>query len=281
MMLAPQVRKDLSIQVANERKLIEGLLPAHMKFERFATTIFLSVTKNPDLLTVDRPSLIAAFIQAASWGLEPDTPANYCNIVKIGGKAALWPQYKGLLELAYRTGELLHTEARLVFPGDKFEYAFGLESVLRHEPIDGQRDGNNYTHCYAIVHKVDSVKQWDVMTRDEIIRIAKKSPAFSNANGPWKNHEQEMAKKTVYKRLLKTVRFSPEKAVILQQALEQDNHLDAGKNVVIDMPNGDIVTVEQEQDKSDKLAAQLNQEAQSITGVQPEQQGEYKDELPL
>lgn len=271
-MIAPQVRKELSLQINSERKLIEGLLPPHMKYERFATTIFLSVTKTPDLLTVERSSLIAAFIQAASWGLEPDTPAGYCNIVKIGGKAALWPQYKGLLELAYRTGELLHTEARLVFPDDELEYAFGLEGILRHVPKDKQRDGNNYTHCYAIAHKTDGVKQWDIMTRDEIMRIAKKSPAFANSNGPWKNHEQEMAKKTVYKRLLKTVRFSPEKAAILQQAIEQDNHLDGGKNVVIDVPDKDAIVIEQEQDKSDRLAEQIVGSGQNVV---------MDDELPL
>ena len=53
--------------------------------------------------------------------------------------------YRGLIDLARRTGEITSVYAHEVYEGDEFEYSYGLDKDLKHKPI-GEEDESKITH---------------------------------------------------------------------------------------------------------------------------------------
>lgn len=107
---------------------------------------------------------------------------------------------KGLIDLAYRSGEVKSIQSHVVCENDDFTYSFGLEPELKHVPA--LTDRGTPTHVYAVFCTKDGGYGFEVMTMEEIHEHARKySKAFSS--GPWKTNFEEMAKKTVLKRVLK------------------------------------------------------------------------------
>ena len=123
------------------------------------------------------------------------------------------PGYRGLVELARRSGQVQSVQARVVYHGDEFVYAYGLNPRLDHTP-SGKLDG--VTHVYAVIRYKDGGVDFDVMTKAEVDAVRQRSKA--STSGPWVTDYPEMAKKTVLKRLLKTAPMSVE----YQQAVAQD-----------------------------------------------------------
>lgn len=107
---------------------------------------------------------------------------------------------KGLLDLAYRSGEISVIQAQIVYENDDFNYSFGLEPQLIHKPAI--KDRGEPTHVYAMYRTKDGGFGYEVMSMDDVRAHAKKySKAYSN--GPWQTNFEEMAKKTVLKKVLK------------------------------------------------------------------------------
>jgi recombination protein RecT len=109
--------------------------------------------------------------------------------------------YKGLIELAHRSGELKSIEAHVVYSNDDFEFEFGLEPKLKHVPTM-DADKGEITWVYAIYHLVNGGYGFEVMSRAEIEAHRFKYSKASNSPA-WKNSWEEMAKKTVVKKVLK------------------------------------------------------------------------------
>ena len=123
--------------------------------------------------------------------------------------------YKGLLDLAYRSGEISVIQAHVVYSEDQFSYSFGLKPELKHIPASGERGEPVYV--YAIFHTKDGGYGFEVCSIDDIRAHAQRySKSFQN--GPWQTNFEEMAKKTVLKRVLK---YAPLKSEFLR-GLAQD-----------------------------------------------------------
>lgn len=180
-----------------------------------------SIAKTPELLECSQSSLAAACLQAAQIGLEPDGVLGFAYLVPYGKTATLIPGYKGLIDLARRSGKIVTIEARIVHAKDKFRYAFGLKPVLEHQPFQ-QDEAGALIAAYAIAHLKDGGHQWDVMWRREIEVIRKRSK-MGNA-GAWVSDYEEMAKKTVLRRLCKMLPASVE----LHQAVAMDERAEIG-----------------------------------------------------
>lgn len=60
--------------------------------------------------------------------------------------------YKGLIDLAHRSGELKSVQAHMVYANDEFEYQLGLEPALKHIPSMGDRGEKRCV--YAVYHEI-------------------------------------------------------------------------------------------------------------------------------
>jgi recombination protein RecT len=158
-------------------------------------------------------------MNAAQLGLEPNTPLGQAYLIPFKNHGVLETQfqigYKGMIDLAHRSGEITNIYAKEVYESDEFDYAFGLEPFLRHKPSTAS-DKGKITFYYAVYKLTNGGYGFDVMSYSDVAEHAKRySKAFEN--GPWQTNFDEMAKKTVLKRVLK---YAPIKTEFVRQIAE-------------------------------------------------------------
>src|SRR5262249_27584586 len=134
-------------------------------------------------------------------------------------------QYRGLVTLAMRHGDVLQIDANCVHSGDRFIWQEGLEPRLVHEPLislSPAMDGAGIIAAYAIATFAHG-KKFVVVVRRELdkAQALSKSPA-------WQVWPEEMCKKVAIKRLLKTVQLTPEVADAVDFDNAQEQGLDVG-----------------------------------------------------
>ena len=183
---------------------IAKALPSVLTPERFTRITLSALSTNAKLAETTPQSFLGAMMTAAQLGLEPNTPLGQAYLIPYRNHGVLECQfqlgYKGLIDLAYRSGEVSTIQAHVVYENDEFEYELGLEPKLRHVPAKSDR--GDPVFFYAVFRTKDGGYGFDVMSVDDVRAHAKKySEAYSN--GPWQTNFEEMAKKTVLKRVLK------------------------------------------------------------------------------
>lgn len=185
---------------------IEAALPKVITAERFTRMALTAVSSNPKLADCTPKSFMGALMQAAQLGLEPNTPLGQAYLIPYRNKGVMEVQYqtgyKGLIELAHRSGQFKNIEAHTVFENDTFEYEYGLEPKLVHKPALKDRGG--IIAFYAVFTLVNGGFGFEVMSKEDVDAHAKKySQGFNSSYSPWKTSYESMAKKTVLKQLLK------------------------------------------------------------------------------
>lgn len=198
---------------------IEKALPKHMDADRMARIALTTIRTNPKLLECSVPSLLGAVMQAAQLGLEPGL-IGHCYLVpfKNGKTGQSEVQfiigYKGMIDLARRSGNIESIYAHAVYANDTFEYEYGLHPKLVHKPA--MTDRGEFIGAYAVAHFKDGGYQFEFMPKEEIEKRRKRSKAASA--GPWVTDYEEMAKKTVIRHMWKYLPISIE----IQQQAAQD-----------------------------------------------------------
>lgn len=193
---------------------IEKALPKHMDADRLGRIALTTIRTTPKLLECNVPSLMGAVMQAAQLGLEPGL-IGHCYIIPYGKEATFIIGYKGMIDLARRSGQIQNIYAHAVYENDDFEYELGLEPKLVHKPATSSRGKIQYV--YAVAHFKDGGYQFEVMDMEEIEKRRKRSKA--SRNGPWVTDFEEMAKKTVIRHMWKYLPISVE---IQQQAVQDE-----------------------------------------------------------
>jgi recombination protein RecT len=131
--------------------------------------------------------------------------------------------FKGLADLAYRSGMVATLQSQVVYANDKFEFAFGINEKLEHTPkMDGER--GEPVSVYAYCRLKDGAFKFDIMSVADVNRIRDRSQGYKSAtkygkDHPWITDWSEMARKTVFKRLAKMLPLSSE----IREAVERDN----------------------------------------------------------
>lgn len=222
---------------------IKRALPAVITPERF-TRIALSALNNTPVLQQCTPmSFLAALMNAAQLGLEPNTPLGQAYLIPYKNKGTMECQfqigYKGLIDLCYRNGQIQTIQAQAVYENDYFEYEYGLEPRLVHKPAFSDR--GEVVYFYAVFKTVNGGFGMAVMSKEDIDLHAKTySKAFDSSFSPWKTDYVSMAKKTVLKQVLK---YAPIKTDF-QRALSTDESIKheisddmfSVKNEVVEIP---------------------------------------------
>lgn len=198
---------------------IKKALPSVITPERFTRIVLSALSTNRKLQETTPQSFLGAMMTAAQLGLEPNTPLGQAYLIPFKNHGVLECQfqlgYKGLIDLAYRSGEVSVIQAQVVYANDEFEYSFGLEPTLKHVPA--MSDRGDPTHVYAVFRTKDGGYGFEVMSMDDVRAHAMRySKAYSN--GPWQTNFEEMAKKTVLKKVLK---YAPLKSDFVR-AVAQD-----------------------------------------------------------
>ena len=283
--VAQQPKKDLAAMKPAEKvayllefrkDAIAAMLPRHLNAERLLKVAQIAATTTPALLECEIPSLISAIGQCAQMGLEPNTVLGHAYLIPFGAKnkAGQWIKnvqvivgYKGLIDLARRSGHIVSIAAHEVREKDTFELEYGLEEKLRHVPyLAGDR--GPILGYYAVAHMKDGGHAFDFMPNSEVMDIRNASQGYKQAiasaekhkktpTHPWIDHEVEMGKKTAVRRLAKMLPLSIE----FNTAVAVDDLSERGKQAHIDIIEGECVVREEEDTET------INQETGEITGA--------------
>jgi len=178
--------------------------------DRLLRVVASAMARNPKLNTCSRDSLYLCFNNSAQLGVEPNLLGECYYIPYRNNKTGIMEAqfilgYRGLIKILKQSGEVKSIEARCVKDGDFFRYSFGLNPSLIHEP---KNVSNELTHVYSIAVLNNGEKQFEVMTKAEVDAI--RNISKSKDSGAWVDFYDEMAKKTVVRRLCKYLDLSVE-----------------------------------------------------------------------
>ena len=187
---------------------IEKALPSTITADRFTRMALTAVSRNPMLASCNPQSFMGALMQAAQLGLEPETPLGQAYLIPFRNnkkgvtECQFQIGYKGLIDLAHRSGEFKNIEARVVYENDDFEYEYGLNPKLYHKPA--MKNRGKVICYYAVYNLVNGGFGFEVMSREDIEKHANAySQSYRRSSSPWQTNFDEMAKKTLIKRVLK------------------------------------------------------------------------------
>lgn len=244
---------------------IAKAMPAHCKPDRMVRVALTALTKTPKLALCTQESFFECLLSLSQWGLEPD--GRRAHLIPYGNKCTLIIDYKGYVELASRAG--IDVRAAMVYEGDIFVYSVG--QVRDHVPWVFRTDKNRPKErgkliaIYCQAEYAGGRPKAEAMTPEEVEKIRSRSQA-ANA-GPWKTDWDEMAKKTVFRRLSKWLPLSAD----IIDAMEAD----ADKLTI------DALSVKPAQSTVDQFAENLVNQSKSKTAIEDKRpEPEIVDEEP-
>ena len=214
---------------------IAKALPSVLTPERYTRMVMTALSTNPQLQSCTPESFLGAVMQAAQLGVEPNTPLGqaylipYKNKRKIGDKwydvleCSFQLGYKGLLDLAYRSGEVSIVDAQAVHENDEFSYEYGLEPKLKFKPA--LKDRGPVIAYYAMFRTRQAGYNFTVMSKEDIVAFKDQySQAAGSKYSPWNTNFDAMAKKTVLKQVLKYAPLKSDfvKAVAADETVKTD-----------------------------------------------------------
>lgn len=233
-------KEQIAYLLKSKQSEIEKMLPKHLNAERLLKVAQIAATTTPALAKCDVPSLIGAIGQCAQMGLEPNTVLGHAYLVpfntkrKDGEGNERWVNsvqviigYKGLIDLARRSGQIVSIAAHEVCEKDHFDLVYGLEEKLEHKPALGER--GKVIGYYAVAKLKDGGHCFEFMSQHQIDQIMVGTQS-KGKYGPWKDHPIEMGRKTVIRRLAKYLPLSIE----FQTAAALDSMAEAGKDQKLD-----------------------------------------------
>lgn len=222
---------------------IEKALPSVITPERFTRIALTAYSRNEKLQECTAESFLGSMMQSAQLGVEPNTPLGQAYLIPYRNKGVMEVQfqlgYRGMIDLAYRSGEVQNIQAHEVYENDTFEYELGLEPKLRHIPA--LKDRGNVILYYAVFKLTNGGVGFEVMSKEDVEAFAKKK-SKTYGTGPWQSDFDAMAKKTLVKRLLK---FAPLKSDFVRAVTADETIKSWISENMADLPD-ETVTIDAE-----------------------------------
>lgn len=224
---------------------IQRALPKHLDADRLARIAFTTIRTTPKLLNCNVQSLMGSVMMAAQLGLEPGL-LGHCYILPFENRkkgtteAQFIIGYRGMIDLARRSGNVLSITVHEVYTNDFFEMSYGIEDNLKHIPWhlredEPQKEPGEIRGFYMIAKFKDGGYQIHYMSKQEVDAHRKRSK--TSDFGPWQTDYIEMGKKTVIRSAWKWLPISVE---IMKQVVGTDETVKS--DIAPDM--ADVPTIE-------------------------------------
>lgn len=214
---------------------LQRVLGPRVQAAAFVGAAWAAVLHNPKLVEADRRTFFAALRKAAGDGLVPDGREAVLNVyntkVKESGGNFRWvkkveylPMVGGLVKKLYESGEITYLDAAVVYQKDSFRFRRGDAASLEHEPYLGAEDPGPIIAAYCVVKLKNGEIKREVMPWRDIEKVRAASKSGEDDKGPWVTWPDQMAIKSVIKRISKQVPKSPE----LERLIAMDDALEYG-----------------------------------------------------
>lgn len=227
--------QNLAQMIEQMKPQLARALPKHMDPDRLARIALTVLRQTPQLARCTPQSFLGALMTSAQLGLEPG-PLGESYLVPYGDTVTFIPGYRGLVKLAWQSGQMRSISAHTVNEHDEFEYAYGLEPALRHKPALTGRGAVIAVYAAAVMK--DGGSAFVVLSREDVENIRLRSRAAKN--GPWVTDWDAMARKTAVRQLIRWLPLSSELHT-LATAAAMDETVRTGEDVTKDL---DEVTID-------------------------------------
>lgn len=258
----------------SQKATLAAVLPKHVSPDRMLKIALGALRTTPKLMECTVESLMGAVVQCSQLGLEPNTPLGHAYLIPFEMKKKSGNQwvtdkvetqivigYKGLIDLARRSGQVVSIAAHAVHEHDHFDYSYGLDEKLEHKPAMSRR--GDVIAFYAVAKLVGGGHAFEVMSAEQINEIRDASQNYKFARDKeksvWGQHYEEMGRKTVLRRLFKYLPVSIElasaaaiddvgsagRSQALDTVLDGDGYItpsETGDDDVIDESTGEVLT---------------------------------------
>lgn len=206
------------------QKQIAIAAPKHMTADRLIRIALSATSRNPLLLECTPQSLTLALINASETGLEPNgwvahlIPRFNFNktLERKVYEAQFMPDYKGYIQLAYRSGLVKTFDCVPVFKKDRFDFSLGTKRFINHVPTDDE-DPGELVYSYATCELAGGGVEFRVLNRREVMK--RKASSAAKDSGPWSTFEPAMWAKSAGRDLYK---FVPSSAEMVRAAMVDD-----------------------------------------------------------
>ncbi|HEX7387840.1 MAG TPA: recombinase RecT [Castellaniella sp.] len=231
----------------SQKGTLMAVLPKHVNPDRMLKIALGALRTTPKLMNCSVESLMGAVVHCSQLGLEPNTPLGHAYLIPFENRkkgvteVQIVLGYKGLIDLARRSGQIVSIAAHEVCEHDEFAYSYGLDETLVHKPTMGAR--GPVIAFYAVAKLVGGGHAFEVMSAEQINEIRDNSQNYKFARDKratvWDQHYAEMGRKTVLRRLVKYLPVSIEMA----SAAALDELSSVGRSQALDnVLDGDYIT---------------------------------------
>jgi recombination protein RecT len=203
-------------------------------------------------------------VKAAVLDLPLVKSLGFAYVVPYKGKPTFTIGYKGLIQLAQRTGKYKTINAGNVYEGE----LLGEDRLSGMLDLSGERTSNEVIGYFAYFRLLNGYEKVLYMSKEDMVAYAQKySPAYNSKYTPWKTEFDKMAQKTVLRRLIGT--YGP-MSVEMVKAIESDDvgktpHQEIKENanqtvidveateVTVDTDTGEVIDIPDESPEAESL----------------------------
>lgn len=247
------------------KKELQKVIPEYLTPARLTRIALTEFRKNPELLKCTPESLLNSIMDCAQMGLEPSTVYNHVYLIPYGTECVAQPSSLGLESILRRNG--INVISEVVYEDDEFSYQYTPDLEFRFVPsIKGKRekiigafavakeptpDGYTYHMMYLSKAKID--------------KIMEASPGASSSASPWRKYYEEMACKSVIKKLSKRLASISEKIATAIAVDDSGSNSTVGEDIINNVTpivENETVTYVEPQSKAEALADLLTNEVQ-------------------
>lgn len=172
---------------------------------------------NTDLKGVEPNSIFSGALISASLDLPLNKSLGFAYLIKYGQQAQFQLGYKGLVQLAQRSGQYKRLNVIEVYKGELVSYNRLTEEIEIDFKKKESEEVIGYVAYFKLINGFEKTVYW---SKEEVDNHAKKySKTYNFKNGVWKLNYDAMAKKTVLKNMLSKWGIL---SIDLQKAIESD-----------------------------------------------------------
>lgn len=215
----------------------------------FVASLIDIYASDRNLQECEPAAVIMEALKAATLRLPINKNLGFAYIVPYRNKGKAEPQmqigYKGLIQLAMRTGEYRYLNADVVYEGELKSW----NKLTGEMDLSGERTGDKVLGYFAYLELRNGFTKTVYSTMDQVVGHGKRfSKSYNSEYSPWKTDFDAMALKTVIRALLTKWGYM---SIEMVQAVDKDIEADAQREInefanseELDISEEDIVDVE-------------------------------------
>lgn len=238
--MANEVAIKFSEQLTDKLVAVEKALPKDFNRDRFVQNCLTIMNENPELAKINKAEVIQGLCKAAYLGL--DFMNKECYLIPYGNSVQFQTDYKGEKKFvkSYAIRPIKDIYAKVVREGDFFE-----ERILNGQPsVDFKPkpfNNGDIIGAFAVVLYRDGGMEYETMSTQDINSVRNNYSKASNSKA-WKYSFDEMAKKTVLRRLCKHIETDFE-SIDARQAWDEGSGMEFDVNAKPMDIDSDVVDV--------------------------------------